>query len=71
MTIEKIKSDIDNNLGESVKVVYNGSRNRKEEYFGIITETYNYIFVIKTDLKETKSFSYRDILTNTLEIFFD
>lgn len=71
MTIEKIKNNIDNNLGESVKVVYNGSRNKKEEYSGVITETYNYIFIIKTRSEETKSFSYRDILTNTLEIFFD
>lgn len=71
MTIEKIKNDIDSNLGETVKVIYNGSRNKKEEYFGVITETYNYIFVIKTDLEEKKSFSYRDILTNTLEVFFD
>lgn len=71
MTIEKIKNNIDSNLGESVKVIYNGSRNKKEEYFGVITETYNYIFVIKTELEEKKSFSYRDILTNTLEVFFD
>lgn len=71
MTIEKIKNNIDNNLGESVKVVYNGSRNKREEYSGVITETYNYIFIIKTGSEEIKSFSYRDILTNTLEIFFD
>ncbi len=71
MTIEKIKNDIDSNLGETVKVIYNGSRNKKEEYFGVITETYNCIFVIKTALEEKKSFSYRDILTNTLEVFFD
>ena len=71
MTIERIKDNIDNNLGEFVKVIYNGSRNKWEEYSGIITETYNYIFIIKTCSEEIKSFSYRDILTNTLEIFFD
>ena len=70
MTIEKIKNDIDNNLGSNVKVVYNGSRNKKEEYSGVIIETYNFIFVIKTRAKEKKSFSYRDVLTNTVEIFF-
>ena len=69
MTIDRIKDNIDNNLGEFVKVIYNGSRNKREEYSGIITETYNYI--IKTCSEEIKSFSYRDILTNTLEIFFD
>lgn len=71
MTIEKIRNNIDSRLGNNVKVVYNGSRNKKEEYSGIITETYNYIFIIKTDNLEIKSFSYRDVLTNTVEVFFD
>lgn len=71
MTIEKIKNNINSKLGDQVKVIYNGSRNKKEEYSGVITETYNYIFIIKTGEEEVKSFSYRDILTNTVEIFFD
>lgn len=70
MTIEKIKNDIDSNIGGNVKVVYNGSRNKKEEYSGVIAETYNFIFIIKTR-GERKSFSYRDVLTNTVELFFD
>ena len=70
MTIEKIKNNIDSNLGGNVKVIYNGSRNKKEEYSGIISETYNYIFIIKTK-NEKKSFSYRDVLTKTVRIFFD
>ena len=40
-------------------------------YSFIISETYNYIFIIKTDRDEVKSFSYRDVLTNTIELFFD
>jgi len=71
MTIDKIKNDIDNNLGGNVKIVYNGSRNKKEEYSGVIAETYNFIFIIKTEEEEKKSFSYRDVLTNTVEVFFD
>jgi len=71
MTIEKIKNNIYSRLGNNVKVVYNGSRNKKEEYSGVISETYNYIFIIKTKTSEVKSFSYRDVLTNTIEIFFD
>lgn len=71
MNIDKIKNNIDSKLGNNVKVIYNGSRNKREEYSGIITETYNYIFIIKTDSLETKSFSYRDILTNIVEVFFD
>ena len=32
MTIEKIKSDINNQLGNNVNIVLNGSRNKKEHY---------------------------------------
>lgn len=71
MTINIIKNKIDNRIGDSVKVVYNGSRNKKEEYSGVISETYNYIFIVKMDSNEKKSFSYCDVLTNTIEIFFD
>ena len=71
MTIEKIKDNIDSKLGNNVKIIYNGSRNKKEEYSGVIAETYNYIFTVKTVYDEIKSFSYRDVLTNTIEIFFD
>jgi len=71
MNITYIKNKLDNRIGDNVKIIYNGSRNKKEEYSGIITETYNYIFVVKIDNKEKKSFSYSDVLTNTIEIFFD
>lgn len=71
MTIDKIKNNINDKIGDSVKVVYNGSRNKREEYSGVITETYNFIFIIKTEEEEKKSFSYRDVLTNTIEVFFD
>ena len=71
MNITFIKNKLDSRIGDSVKIIYNGSRNRREEYSGIISETYNYIFVVKVDNKEKKSFSYSDVLTNTIEIFFD
>jgi len=71
MTIEKIKNKIDDRIGDNVKIIYNGSRNRKEEYSGIISETYSFIFIVKTKSDEVKSVSYRDVLTNTVEIFFD
>ncbi len=69
MNIEKIKNNIDKRIGDSVKIIYNGSRNKKEEYKGILTETYNYIFIVKVN-DDKKSFSYRDILTNTIEVSF-
>ncbi len=71
MTIQKIKNNISNNLNRKVHINYNGSRNRKEEYNGVIRECYNNIFIVKLDTDEVKSFSYSDVLTNTIEIFFD
>lgn len=70
MTIKKIKENIEKNLGNDVRIVYNGSRNKKEIYNGVIKEIYNYIFIVKLDTDEVKSFSYSDVLTNTVEIFF-
>ena len=54
MTIEKIKNNIDSKKGNNVKVIYNGSRNKKEEYEGIIKEVYNYIFIIIINNKTKK-----------------
>ena len=39
--LNKIKDNINKNLGESVKIIYNGSRNKKEEYSGIIKEVWH------------------------------
>ena len=56
-------------LGDSIleflssKYIYN---NYNDWCFNI-----SYIFIIKTDGNEVKSFSYRDVLTNTIELFFD
>jgi len=69
--INKIKKNVFDNLGNSIKVFYNGSRNKKEEYYGVIKEVYDNIFIVKLNTNEIKSFSYFDVLTNTVEIFFD
>jgi len=71
MNITLIKNKINSRIGDNVKVVYNGSRNKKEEYSGVISEIYNYIFIVKIDNNEKKSFSYSDVVTKTIEIFFD
>ena len=71
MTIEKIKSSIDDKLGNHVNIVCNGTRNRKEYYKGRIIETYSYIFIVKLDSNETKSFCYSDVLTNNVRLYFD
>lgn len=71
MTIQKIKSGIDSKLGNRVRVVCNCARNKKEQYKGRITETYSYIFIVKLDNDENKSFCYSDILTKNVQLYFD
>ena len=69
--INKIKDEIKSKKGEKLKFRFNGARNQIEEFEGIIVETYNYIFTIKTlnDKDELKSFTYSDVLIDNLEIY--
>ena len=74
MTIEKIKENIKMNIGRTITIRYNGGRNKIEEYDGIIKDIYNFVFLVETinsNRKETKSFSYTDILTEALVIKID
>jgi len=70
MTIEKIKENLSENLGNKVRVVFNIGRNKTEEFDATIKELYNFIFIVETE-KENKSFTYSDVLTNTVELHFE
>lgn len=70
MNINSIKNLIENNLGNEVSIICNCSRNKKEYYKGVITEIYNYIFIVKLDTNKNKSFCYSDVLTNGIEVVF-
>ena len=69
--IETIRKKLTEVKGKRINFRYNGSRNQIEEFTGIITEMYDYVFTIKiiNSNNKLKSFSYSDVLTNTLEIF--
>lgn len=73
MNIEKIKNVIENIKGEKRVFRFNGSRNQIEEFSGTIENVYDYIFLIKIDNENEsiRSFSYTDVLTDSLEIFED
>ena len=62
---------LEQNKCKTLHYRFNGSRNQTEEFTGEIEGTYNYIFVIRTnnEPKQLKSFSYSDVLTESLEIF--
>ncbi len=65
--IDKIKRDVFCLKDKKVKFRYNGSRNQIEEFEGVITNCYNFVFVIDVgDIN--KSFSYSDVLIGVLEL---
>lgn len=70
MTITKIKSELNNLIGEVVTLNYNLGRNKYETYEVIIKELYNNIFTVqmKSGNPIVKSFSYSDIITKTIKI---
>lgn len=70
MTIEKIKNNLSNHMGEKAVIKYNLGRNKIEEYNVIIKELYKHVFLVKLTSNEIKSFSYTDIITNTIKIKF-
>ena len=69
--IKNIKKEIENKKGKTLKFKYNGARNQTEEFIGEIINVYNFVFTIETkdETRRIKSFSYSDVLTETLEIF--
>ena len=67
MNIAKIKDNIESLKNQKLHFKLNGSRNQIEEFDGIITESYNYIFIVETENLK-KSFSYSDVLISNIEI---
>ncbi len=68
--IEKIRGKLNDYIGQEVVIKYNLGRNKYEKYNGVVKELYQNIFLIELHGKECRSFSYSDILTNTIKIDF-
>lgn len=66
--LKKIKKDIENMLGKSVKITVNNIRNKSEKVEGEISEVYDRIFIVNSIDGIKRSFSYSDVLTGTIEI---
>ncbi|NQD50500.1 ABC transporter permease, partial [Bacillus altitudinis] len=62
-------------LGKRLTLKANGGRRKTIERSGILAETYPSVFVIQLDQDENSfervSYSYADILTETVELTFD
>lgn len=71
MTVEKVKQELNNHIGDVVTIKYNLGRNKFEKYDVIIKKLYNHVFLVEVNKEhssEIKSFSYSDVLTKTIKI---
>lgn len=66
--IRKIRSEINEHVGKQVTIKYNLGRNKYEKYPVIIKELYDNVFLVELKSNQKKSFSYSDVLTNTIKI---
>lgn len=68
MMLSKIKGEVYKQIGRKKKFQYNGSRNLVEEFLGVITETYDNVFLIKMETGSVRCYSYNDLLIGTVVI---
>lgn len=71
--IMKVKSSLDKNIGNKVKIRSNRGRHKIDVAEGIISETYPSIFLVEiiNDVDDTTqkiSFSYTDVLTKDVQM---
>ena len=62
-----IKNKIENLKGKKIKVLVDLGRNKSEVYEGIVLNTYNKIWTLKTNV-DIKSFGYTDVLIKSVII---
>jgi uncharacterized protein Veg len=73
-TVATIKNDLQNRIGRPIQVIAQTGRKRQTERKGILSEVYPSLFVVELDQDEYQfervSFSYSDVLTQTVEVNF-
>ena len=67
--IGDIRDELKNNLGKQVKVITKCCRNKSDVFVGIINGIYPNIFTI-TDGSETRSFSFSEVLTKDITLYY-
>ncbi|MET3700054.1 biofilm formation stimulator Veg [Bacillus oleivorans] len=74
-TLADIKKNLDSQLGKRLLLKANGGRRKTIERSGVLAETYPSVFVVELDQDENAfervSYSYADILTQTVQLTFD
>ncbi len=69
--LSQIKEDLESFVGMEVKLKANQGRRKIMEKDGVLEETYPKVFVVKVDddrFPRRISYSYADVLTETVEI---
>lgn len=73
-TLATIKQNLESRIGSQIMLVAQTGRKRQTQRKGILTETYPSVFVVDLDPDENSfervSYSYSDVLTQTVEIEF-
>ncbi|MCQ6268496.1 Veg family protein [Fictibacillus sp. WQ 8-8] len=73
-TIVDIRRILESNVGKKLSLRANGGRRKTIERLGTLEETYPAVFIIKLDQDtnafERVSYSYADVLTETVELTF-
>ncbi len=73
-TLVEIKQGLDGNVGKRLRIKANGGRKKTIERYGTLSETYPSVFIVELDQDENAfervSYSYADILTETVELSF-
>lgn len=65
----QVKKDVENRIGQEIYVKANMGRNKKIQTVGTIDSVFPNLFVIKEqDTMHKSTYTYTDILTNSLEI---
>lgn len=74
MTIDSIKNEFEKLIGEDIVIIVEAGRRRTTTHKGKLTETYPSVFIVELndseDSYERVSFSYADVLTETIEVDF-
>lgn len=70
--MQRIRDDLNECLGEKLKVRANKGRKIVVENMAVLEETYPHVFVVRVETKASPSqrvsYSYADIITKTVEL---
>jgi len=73
-TIMEIKRGLEEQIGKRLRLTANGGRRKTIIRSGVLSETYPSVFVVELDKDENAfervSYSYADVLTETVELKF-